>query len=99
MPNVLEYFLGTNPLAKDGKCFDYSKQVVDNASYLTITFKQAKDRSDAVAKAMTSVDLSHWQAEGIRQEVAAQDDKTQTIRIFIPMDAPQRWFQLILQTN
>jgi hypothetical protein len=99
IPNVLEYFLGSNPEQRDGKAIACSKQVIDNVPYLCMTFTQAKNRPGVIAMELSSVDMFQWNIEGIKQEILAEDAQSMTLRFLVPMDGPQRYLQLILKTK
>ena len=97
LPNALEYFLGSNPLQKENQRFKYSKQEIGNAPYFTITYQQAKNRTDITAKTISSSDLKNWRTEGFKQEIIAEDEDSKTVQIRIPVGASQQWFQLLLE--
>ena len=60
LPNQLEYLLGTNPRAADSSPFLFELEREGGVPFLTLEFRQRRDRRDLSLRAYQSHDLRNW---------------------------------------
>ncbi len=91
MSNLLEYALGTDPLATDERS---DAQIEARDEVWTFSYRRPTDRTDIVYAVEISSDLQEWSEEGVTHEWVATEGDRATWRARHPRSSGPLFFRL-----
>ncbi len=83
IPNLIEYALGTSPVAANGSGI----AAAEDEGHFSITYTRLKSATDITARPLWSTDLLIWHEDGVIEQTLADDGTVRTIQAKVPTDA------------
>jgi RHS repeat-associated protein len=98
LPNILEYFMGTDPNNKDFPTQDLRIEITDTE--ILVKYRRAKIADGVTGSLQHSTDMVEWQSEGITFELPIDEGDHELIRAKFPLnDNTRQWYRLFVEMN